>query len=165
MHGAERLWATTREPQEDKLAILPYAEKLEDPDVINMLRAYWDAALDVYETRPDRELDHERLAALRADFLAKYDIEESDVDRGSFNGQLHPEVEGYNWYRGYQITLKGTPQHRLESVYILAGWLQPWKEGGAPYPIAFVDKGFSPDTARQMIADYCEWQVAILRLY
>jgi len=46
--------------------------------------------------------------------------------------ELHPMIEGYSWYRGYQVYTGGS-----SSVIVLTPWMQPWIEGGSPVPILY----------------------------
>ena len=71
------------------------------------------------------------LAALLKD--RDIEVEASSSNNPTFNNQLTPKVEGYDWYRGFAFKSKETQGE----VFIFTGWMQPWYDGGAPDPIVF----------------------------
>jgi len=79
------------------------------------------------------------------------ECEESDFHGQTFNCQLHPEVEGYYWYRGFAITVDGG------KVFIFTGWMQPWYEGGSPDPIVYSTKLLAREKILEIVTKYCTW--------
>lgn len=77
---------------------------------------------------------------LMDDQLAGYQVKEfqesySDCrfPHGDWADWLHPKVEGYDWFRGYKVDVT-----EKDSVLILRPWMQPWVQGGSPFPEIFL---------------------------
>lgn len=69
-----------------------------------------------------------------------------------FQGQLHPIVEGYSWFRGYRFS----NPHTKSEVFIFSGWKQPWHKGGAPDPIIYTRGNTSEEMVRKVATKYQE---------
>lgn len=82
--------------------------------------------------------------------LKGYEAEESDIGNQIFNGQLGPEVEGYRWYRGLAIRAGGAGR-----VFIFAGAMQPWREGGSPDYIVYSRGHLSREEICKVVSAYC----------
>ncbi len=82
--------------------------------------------------------------------LKGYEAEESDIGNQIFNGQLGPEVEGYRWYRGLAIRSGGAGR-----VFIFAGAMQPWREGGSPDYIVYSRGSLSREEIYKVVSAYC----------
>ena len=81
--------------------------------------------------------------------LVGYEVEESDFHSPTFNDQLHPTIEGYDWYRGFAVKVNGG------KVLILSGWMHPWCEGGAPDTIVYLLGEPPRETVLGVIQTYC----------
>ena len=79
-----------------------------------------------------------------------YKFEESSFESQLFAKQLHPVVEGYDWYRGFSIDVNGG------KVLIFSGWMQPWYTGGAPDPIVYVLGGVCREDILKAVQAYCQ---------
>lgn len=92
--------------------------------------------------------------------LEEFDFEESGFESQMFKGRLHPRAEGYYWYRGYAVNLQavqdlGDVVMPGRQVIILRGWLQPWREAGAPDGLVYVRGGVTEEEAIEVISRYC----------
>lgn len=82
-------------------------------------------------------------------FLRGYEAKESSRENPTFNWRLNPVVESAEWYRGLDIKVEGG------SVFIFAGKMQPWYEGGSPDPIVYSTIGVSQETILKAVIAYC----------
>jgi hypothetical protein len=79
-----------------------------------------------------------------------YVTEESGNDSNIFANHLHPEVEGYAWYRGFAIKTNDG------KILIFFGWIQPWGEyGDNPDPIVYLLGDVSRDALLKVIQACC----------
>ena len=69
--------------------------------------------------------------SIEKDDLPEFVVGISDSDYPTFGKQLHPMVEGYEWFRGYSISLT------RGKIFIFTGWMETQKKGGAPLPIIY----------------------------
>ena len=81
--------------------------------------------------------------------LKSYEAEASGSKNKTFNNQLHPEVEGYNWYRGFAIKVDNG------MVFIFTGMMQPWREGGSPDCIIYSTGYVSRKDVLKVVNVYC----------
>lgn len=82
--------------------------------------------------------------------LAGFEVQEmQDVYPDEFARYVHPTVEGYGWYRGLMVDPSDT-----SSVLVLVPWMQPWYEGGSPFPTLYVEGDPSPDQVQAVAIDF-----------
>jgi hypothetical protein len=80
------------------------------------------------------------------------EIKESDFHNPTFNNELHPNVEGIDWYRGMSFKNKETGGE----VFLFFGWMQPWYKGGAPDPMIFERGNVEEIEKFVIVKTYCE---------
>lgn len=134
--------ARRREVGKDNSGIPKQATRCTDEEVSGLLQEIWIKEIHFYNDT--RYCINGGLFALEG-----YEVEESDFESKVFHGQLHPTVEDYNWYRGFAIKANGG------KVLIFSGWMQPWREYGAPDPIVCLLGKVSRETVLGVIQSYC----------
>lgn len=141
--------ATKRKVGGQSLGLPVLAEKCEDEEIYLLLRKMWEAQIRFY-------LDTSCCVNGGAFTLRNYEIEESSFKSRIFGYELHPQVEGYLWYRGIAVKIKNG------MVLIFSGWMQPWLEEGSPYPIVYTRGGLGREDVLPVIKVYCEGILAYI---
>jgi hypothetical protein len=62
-----------------------------------------------------------------------------------------PTVEGYNWYSGYVVNTNNN-----NAAIILAPYMQPWREGGSPFPIVYTLGEIEMTAVREVVHAYAD---------
>lgn len=146
--------ARMREIGKDNSGLPEGAVKCTDQEINRLLQRTWTKEIRFYNDT--RNCINGGLFA-----LASYEVEESAFNHDTFNNQLTPIVEGYPWYRGFAVKVDGG------KVLIFSGWMQPWREGGAPDPIVYTLglEGGAPDPVHVLGGLPRETVLGVIRTY
>ena len=133
----------TREIIDNKNSGLPKgAVKCNDPEIERLLREMHIENIRFYNDT--RLCISDGLSTLR-----RYKTEESSYENATFYNQLHPEVEGYGWYRGLAIEIGN------DMAFIFTGFMQPWNKGGSPDYIIYSTGDVPRKDLLKMVREYC----------
>jgi hypothetical protein len=124
------------------------AHNYNDPRSRLALANYHMARIDTY-LNGGSTVNHpnELAGAPVIEFQNKYAASDSFEEHARW---LHPEVEGYNWFRGLEV-----PTGEDSAIIIFTPWMQPWRQGGAPFPTLYAIGDPSPERVREIVSDYC----------
>ncbi len=88
--------------------------------------------------------------------LEGYEVELSGLESETFNRQLHPQVEGYEWQRGIAVKIPGIvpPLVGGNLVFLFIGEMKPDVRGGSPDPIAYIDGNVGPREVLEVVRNY-----------
>jgi hypothetical protein len=111
----------------------------DDPVIEAILQEYHLAAINSYLELGRSGVRPTQLGGLGV-------VELQDLYPNEFERYLTPLVEGYRWYRGYKVDVNSN-----DSILLLQSWMQPWYEGGSPFPVMYV-AGNPDDETTQIIA-------------
>lgn len=136
--------ARKREIKEGNFGLPQGAIKCTDAEIVGMLQK-----IHIEEIRFYNDTNHCINGGLFA--LKGYEAEESDFENQIFNGQLDPEVEGYRWYRGLAIRVGDAGR-----IFIFAGAMQPWREGGSPDCIVYSRGRVTREEIFKVVRAYCD---------
>ncbi len=142
MNEREFAKARKRKILDGNLDLPKGAVKCTDRTVIELLQKTWIEEIQFYCNTK---------RCLRNDFsvFKGSEVEKSGYGGSIFPTHLHPVVEGYRWYRGFAVDIKGG------KVLIFCGWLQPWINGGAPDPIVYLLGEVAREDVLEVAQAYC----------
>lgn len=93
----------------------------------------------------DREQTFGVTTSVEATDLPQYEIEISDSASMLFGNQLHPVVEGYEFYRGYAFKIGSG------IIMIFVGWTPPQQ---GHIPLVYTKGNFLPEVVQDVVDDF-----------
>lgn len=125
--------------------------RLEDPEVISALQHSWIGEIDFY-LKYKRSVHPILVEPVAIEVYASegYTFSVSDRNNPAFNYQPCPDIDGYQWYRGYAITNVKTGAE----LFILKGWMI-FDAGEAPDPVCYTRGEIELAEARRLVEIYC----------
>ena len=140
-----------RIPSEQSPDLPVGAQRCEDPLTEALLQKNHLAHIDAYLTVDYRE-QRGRQSVPNTNPIELGGFEAVELQKRypeEFARLLHPVVEGYSWYRGYEVVIGET-----ESALLFQPWMFPGREGGSPFPILYTVGNPTPAVLQTIAAEF-----------